>query len=64
VSYKVSKSLIEYLELNLKDPKKLDSIVTMIELEVLISRQQLIAQGKEEIEKFIKFSEQKLNEQE
>lgn len=64
MSYKVSKSLIEYLELNLKDPKKLDSIVTMIELEVLISRQQLIAQGKEEIEKFIKFSEQKLNEQE
>jgi len=64
VSYKVSKSLIEYLELNLKDPKKLDSIVTMIELEVLIARQRLIAQGKEEIEKFIKFSEQKLNEQE
>lgn len=64
MSYKVSKSLIEYLELNLKDPKKLDSIVTMIELEVLIARQRLIAQGKEEIEKFIKFSEQKLNEQE
>ena len=63
MSYKVSKSLIEYLELNLKDPNKLDSIVTMIELEVLISRQRLIAQGKEEIEKFIKFSEEKLNEQ-